>query len=202
MLILLYYLVMNRKKYQINWVKVILRFLLFPFVLIWLIKRSFKYKESKIIDGIDIFNISQIDSLNGEEFENLLKTIFEKQGYEVMLTKKSHDYGADLVLRKNNITSVVQAKCYGKNIGIKAVQEIISARLHYGADDMFVATNRFFSKDAMILACEHNVKLIDRDVLMKLVKEYSPKIEVGEKKYIATIPAEKEKIEAKYKFWI
>ena len=36
-----------------------------------------------------------------KEFEKLLKTIFEKQGYHVSLTKKSHDYGADLILNKN-----------------------------------------------------------------------------------------------------
>lgn len=193
---------MNRKKHKKNWFKIFLRILLLPFVLIWVINKWLKRNKQQEFDGVDVFNISQIDSLSGVEFEKLLKEIFEKQAYEVVLTKKSHDYGADLVLTKNNIITVVQAKCYNKNIGIKAVQEIIASKLHYGAEEMFVATNRYFSKDAIILASEHNVKLIDRDVLMKLVKEYSPKIEVCEKKYIATNSAEKEKIESRYKFWI
>ena len=164
--------------------------------------RYCKRNKSQCLDGVDIFSISQIDSLSGQEFENLLKTIFEKQGYDVALTKKSHDYGADLVLRKNNIISVVQAKCYEKNIGIKAVQEIIAARLHYNAEEMFVATNRYFSKDAIILASEHNVKLIDRDVIIKFVRDYSPQIEASEKKYVATNSAAKAEIEARYKYWI
>ena len=198
--ILLYYLVMNRKKYRCNWIKIFLRLLLLPFVLIWLVKRNCRINKNQ--DSIDIFNISQIDSLNGQEFENLLKIIFEKQGYEVALTKKSHDYGADLVLRKNKVVSVVQAKCYDKNIGIKAVQEIISAKLHYKAEEMFVATNRYFSKDAIILASEHNVKLIDRDVIIRLIRDYAPQIETSEKKYVATNSAEKTEIEARYKHWI
>lgn len=193
---------MNRKKYKRDWLKIILRLLLLPFVLLWLMGRYCKRNKSQCLDGVDIFSISQIDSLSGQEFENLLKTIFEKQGYDVALTKKSHDYGADLVLRKNNIISVVQAKCYEKNIGIKAVQEIIAARLHYNAEEMFVATNRYFSKDAIILASEHNVKLIDRDVIIKFVRDYSPQIEASEKKYVATNSAAKAEIEARYKYWI
>lgn len=193
---------MNRKKYKRDWFKIILRLLLLPFVLLWLIVRYCKRNKKQSLDSVDIFNISQIDSLTGQEFENLLKSIFEKQGYDVALTKKSHDYGADLVLKKNNIISVVQAKCYDKNIGIKAVQEIIAARLHYKAEEMFVATNRYFSKDAIILASEHDVKLIDRDVIIKLLRDYSPQIETNEKKYVATNSAEKVEIETRYKYWI
>lgn len=183
-------------------VRIILIILLFPIVLIWLISRAVKRKKRKNQDNIDIYNISQIDSLTGVEFENLLKDIFISQGYNVELTKKSHDYGADLILTKKGKVSVVQAKCYGKNIGIKAIQEIISAKKHYSASETFVATNRYFSKDAIILASEHDVKLIDRDVILNLVRIYSPTIELNEKKFVATIPAEKQKILDKYKFWI
>ena len=106
------------------------------------------------------------------------------------------------MLEKNGKISIVQAKCYSKNIGIKAVQEIIAAKLHYNANELFVATNRNFSKEAILLASEHDVMLIDRDVLIKLVRQYLPKISLSEKRYVATIAEEKQKIESKYKFWI
>ena len=176
--------------------------ILFPVIVIWAICRKIKYSKRIKTDSIDILNISQVDSLSGIDFENLLKEIFEKQGYQVDFTKKSHDYGADLILKKNNKLSLVQAKCYSKNIGIKAIQEIISAKKHYSADELFVATNRYFSKDAIILASEYDVRLIDRDVLVRLVRDYQPKINVSGKKYVATIDEEKQKIEQKYKFWI
>lgn len=187
---------------SLNVFKIFLRIILFPVIFVWLIVQKIKHKKRRNLDNIDIFNISQIDSLTGVEFENLLKSIFEKQGYKVELTKKSHDYGADLVLTKKGKVSVVQAKCYGKNIGIKAIQEIISARRHYRASEMFVATNRYFSKDAVVLASEHDVRLIDRDVLTRLVRDFSPKIELSDKKQVATLSQEQAKIESRYRFWI
>lgn len=187
---------------SLNGFKIFLRIILFPVIIIWATIQKIKHKKRRNLDSIDIFNISQIDSLTGTEFENLLKSIFEKQGYKVELTKKSHDYGADLVLTKRGKVLVVQAKCYGKNIGIKAIQEIISARRHYGASEMFVATNRYFSRDAVVLASEHDVRLIDRDVITRLVRDYSPKIELSDKKQVATLSQEQAKIEARYKFWI
>ena len=67
---------------------------------------------------------------------------------------------------------------------------------------MFVATNRYFSRDAEILAAEHDVRLIDRDVLTKLMRDYMPKIELNERKRVATNDAEKKEIETRYRFWI
>lgn len=193
---------MRRNKRKISWFRLLLIILLFPIIFVWLIYRKIKFLKRIKNDNIDILNISQIDSLTGKEFENLLKEIFEKQGYKAQITKSSHDFGADLVLEKNGKISIVQAKCYSKNIGIKAVQEIIAAKVHYNANELFVATNRNFSKEAILLASEHDVMLIDRDVLIKLVRQYLPKISLSEKRYVATIAEEKQKIESKYKFWI
>lgn len=193
---------MSKIKKKFSFIRLILIIVLLPVVIVWLVAQKIKKRKERKFDNIDIFNISQIDSLNGEEFEVLLKTIFEKQGYEVSLTKKSHDYGADLVLKKGNKLAIVQAKCYGKNIGIKAVQEIISAQKHYGAQELFVATNRYFSKDAIVLASEYDVRLIDRDVVARLVRDFSPKIVLNEKKCVATLDEEKRRIEGKFRFWI
>ena len=193
---------MNRKKRRVNWFKFVLRIILLPIILVWLICQKLKRIKGRNLKSVDVYNLSQVDSLSGSEFERLLQDIFQKQGYGVVLTKKSHDYGADLILSKNNKIAIVQAKCYGKNIGIKAVQEIIAAKTHYRADELFVATNRYFSKDAIILASEHDVKLIDRDVLVKLVEMYLPKIEPQSKKYVATNQSEITEIETRYKFWI
>lgn len=193
---------MKSKKRKISIFRLILIIVLFPVVFCWVIYRKIKCKKIKNIDRIDILNISQIDNLSGVDFENLLKELFEKQGYVVSMTKKSHDYGADLVLKKQNKIAIVQAKCYSKNIGIKAVQEIISAKKHYNAEELFVVTNRYFSKDAIILASEHDVRLVDRDVLTKLVREYNPKITLSERRCVATLEEEKNKIQQKYKYWI
>ena len=63
-------------------------------------------------------------------------------------------------------------------------------------------TNRHFSKDAVVLAIEHNVKLIDRDVLFSLVQKFKPIIEIEAKRYCATLSSSVEEIESKYRYWI
>lgn len=159
----------------LNFLKIFLRIVLFPFVIAHFFAVLKKRKRDK--DNVFVFNMSQIDTLSGVEFENFLKEMFEKLGYAVEKTKASHDYGADLLITKNGKKAVVQAKCYAKAVGIKAVQEIIGAKQHYAAEDAFVATNNYFSKDAEVLAVENGVKLIDRNVIEKMVAKYQFKIE-------------------------
>lgn len=185
-------------------IRYILLVLLLPIVVVWTIKRVV-CKRKKIRQNrekIAVFDMSQIDSMSGEEFERLLKEVFECLGYDVKLTKKSHDFGADLIVSKKGISSLVQAKCYGKTVGIKAVQEIIASRKHYGANDVIVATNNYFSKEAQILADENNVVLMDRDVLFNLIKKYDIHIAPAAKKYVATTAEAVREIETKYRFWI
>jgi hypothetical protein len=80
-------------------IRYILLVLLLPIVVVWMIKRIV-CKRKKIRQNrekIAVFDMSQIDSMSGEEFERLLKEVFECLGYDVKLTKKSHDFGADLI---------------------------------------------------------------------------------------------------------
>lgn len=69
--------------------------------------------------------MKNIDKLNGRAFERYLTVQFRHLGYHVTLTSYSHDYGADLVLRKWGKKIVVQAKRYERNVGIAAVQEVL-----------------------------------------------------------------------------
>ena len=65
-----------------------------------------------------------------------------------------------------------------------------------------VATNNRFSKEAIILATENNVLLIDRDVLMGLIKQTGVKVSSTETKFSCFSSAERKKIESKYPHWI
>ena len=165
----------------------------------WSASGSFKKSEK---DKIAIFNLSQIDSLSGVEFENFLAEIFEKMGYRVEKTKASHDYGADLLLFKGDKKIVVQAKCYTKAVGIKAVQEIVGAMQHYMANEAFVATNNYFSKDAEVLALENNVKLIDRTVIENILSKYDVKIEKQSGGVVALSDKARQEINQRFKHMI
>ena len=115
--------------------------------------------------------ILQIDEMTGREFEEYLRVLFLERGYRVRLTKKTGDYGVDLVLSSKNRKIIVQAKRYKKNVGIKAVQEISAAKNHYQADECWVVTNSHFTDPARNLAKSNQVRLVDRPLLMKWMLE-------------------------------
>ncbi len=125
-------------------------------------------------------SISQIDKMDGKEFEKYLKAYFEEQGYEVHLTKSTGDFGADLVMYKKAEFRdkklippekiIVQAKRYKKAVGIEAIQQVVAAKGHYKADTCAVATNQYFTKAAKELAHDNNVILWDRNYFWGIKK--------------------------------
>lgn len=115
--------------------------------------------------------ILEVDQMTGRRFEEYLKALLKRKGYSVQLTSASGDYGADLILSTKGKKIAVQAKRYKKNVGIKAVQEIASAKNHYKADECWVITNSFFTNPAKELARSNQVKLIDRKQLIQWMIE-------------------------------
>lgn len=124
-----------------------------------------KWKEERLAKS----GIWEIDRMDGREFEKYLAVLFKKNGYKTQITRASNDYGADLVIEKDNVRTVVQAKRYSKKVGIKAVQEIVSAKNFYSAHRCMVITNNYFTDSAINLAKSNNVKLIDRDKLVAML---------------------------------
>lgn len=112
--------------------------------------------------------IYDVDRMDGIEFEMYLEVLFEKIGFKTERTQASNDYGADLVLEGQE-RIVIQAKRYKSTVGIKAVQEISSARAFYNATGAWVVTNNYFTTPAMRLAQSTGVRLIDRDELVDLI---------------------------------
>jgi len=113
--------------------------------------------------------MKEIDQMTGEEFEQFLGQLFKKRGFKVTYTSLSGDYGADLILRDGDEKIAVQAKRYSGNVGVKAVQEIIGAVKMYDANEAWVVTNSYFTKQAIKLAEINEVYLIDRDELIDMI---------------------------------
>lgn len=109
--------------------------------------------------------LPEIDRMTGRQFEEWLARFFRSRGYEVTLTPEQGDYGADLILRKGPVRTVVQAKRWGGKVGVSAIQEITAAKGYYGANGAMVVTNSFFTKEAIELARRNNVVLWDRNKL-------------------------------------
>jgi HJR/Mrr/RecB family endonuclease len=129
------------------------------------------FKKS-LLSGKARKTVSDLDVLGGIEFEHFLVEIFEKMGYECEVTKASGDFGADLLISKVGVRTVVQAKRYDDKVSPKAVQEAVAAIRQYDANDAMVVTTNYFTKGAASLADSNNVKLIDRNKLEEWLKQY------------------------------
>lgn len=147
---------------------IIVMILLIVLVSIYIIlKHLNKNKISRYLNNI---TINDINSLSGQEFEDFLYYLFLDLGFGVVKTKSSHDYGADLILRVNNIKIAVQCKLYhNHSVGTSSVQEVYSATKYYGANKGIVITNSKFSKNAVNLANSTNVLLWDKTSLEELL---------------------------------
>ncbi len=107
--------------------------------------------------------LQKIDAMNGFEFEEYAKLFFTSKGFEVSITQKSGDYGADLIIEKDGIKWAVQAKRYSHKVSPKAIQEVVSSKAYYACEKACVITNSYFTQAAQKLAQANRVLLIDRD---------------------------------------
>lgn len=128
--------------------------------------------ESRLLSGAEHLTLAEVDTLNGYEFEDFLKKLFGKMGYQVEQTRLSGDQGADLVVVKFGEKTVIQAKRYGGKVGNYAVQEIMAAISLYKAQNGMVVTNSYFTLAAVELARANRIELLDRDTLQNLIEKY------------------------------
>lgn len=103
------------------------------------------------------------------EIDKMVGHLFKAHGYVVEVTQASGDFGADLVITKAGKKSVVQAKRYSKNVGIKAVQEVQASIAHYGASEAWVVLNSDYTAAANTLAKSNGVRLINRIQLIEKI---------------------------------
>ena len=113
--------------------------------------------------------ITKLDSLTGEQFEDFLAVAFAKKGYQVERTIASGDKGADLVLvNSRGIRTAVQAKRYADTVGVSAVQEVLGGMAFYHCQHGIVVTTSRFSNAARELAgANRRILLWDRDELVR-----------------------------------
>lgn len=110
--------------------------------------------------------------MTGEEFELYVYRLLRKNGYkDVTLTKKSHDYGIDILAKKRKKMYAFQCKYYSKPVGVAAVQQVYAGCEYYGYDIPVVITNQTYTKQAITLASTNGVVLWDRDDLKSLKRK-------------------------------
>lgn len=109
--------------------------------------------------------ISDLDFMDGIEFEHFLSVLFRKMGYRAEVTKASGDQGVDLILQDINFKYAVQAKRYSDKVSNSAIQEVFAGMKFYNCNKGMVVTTNYFTASAVALAQKNGVELIDRNKL-------------------------------------
>lgn len=125
------------------------------------------YKQRVRRKALQALQISHIDTMTGEEFEQYVAELLHFQGYKTRMTPRSGDYGVDIVASKDGVKTAVQIKRYSNKLDQKPIREAVTgmAVRQYGCTKAMVVTNSTFTKAAEFLAKESGCELIDREKL-------------------------------------
>ena len=100
-------------------------------------------------------------TFDGVQFERAVAIIFREKGFDVEFTPQSNDQGVDLILKKDGAVSIVQCKAYKKNVGVRAVRELVGVRASWpNAEEAILVALFDFSRGAKKFAAEQNIKLV------------------------------------------
>lgn len=133
-------------------------------------RENFRYTEGNYKEKQT--NISDIDKMDGIEFEQFFANLLWNSGYtNVEVTSASGDYGVDILANKAGIKYAIQCKRYSNSVGIDAIQQVYAGASYYKCDVAVVVTNSTFTKAATNTANSLDVLLWDRDVLIRMLGE-------------------------------
>lgn len=124
-----------------------------------------------------IYNLQQIDNMEGHEFEYTCADILRKNGfYNVIVTRGSGDFGVDIVAERKGLRYAIQCKRYNHKLNNSSIQEVIAGMSSYNCNAAAVMTNQYFTEPAKELARRNNVFLWDRNVLSQMISNITPNV--------------------------
>ena len=118
------------------------------------------------------------EDMTGYEYEKYCADLFKYFSWDAKTTKKSGDFGADVIATKDGIKIVAQCKKWKGSVGFDAVKEVFTAKTINKADYALVITNSHFSDAARKGANDTGVILIrhaDLENCLKKLLEYEKK---------------------------
>ena len=153
--------------------------------------------DKRFVDSVDVADClnpeSNLAAIGWEDFEQLIREIFEKEfssnGGEVKVTRASRDGGVDAVafdpdpIRGGKI--VIQAKRYTNTVDVSAVRDLYGTVMNEGATKGILVTTSSFGPDAYTFAKDKPLTLLDGSNLLYLLERH------GHRAYIDLAEAKK-----------
>ncbi len=136
-------------------------------------KQRFFRKQRDEEARLRAIRLSNIDNMEGIEFEKYVAWLLEQKGYQqVEVTKGSGDFGVDIVASYAGEKYAIQVKRYSSNISRRAVSDAVAGKDHYYCSSAMVVTNSYFTKQAKVFAESVNCELVDRDILIDWIQDF------------------------------
>jgi restriction system protein len=145
-----------------------------------------------VTDSID--ESSNLAIMSWEDFEHLIREIFEKEfsynGGEVKVTQASRDGGVDAIafdpdpIRGGKI--IIQAKRYTNTVGVSAVRDLYGTVMNEGATKGILVTTTDYGPDAYEFVKNKPLTLMNGANLLYLLEKHGhkAKIDIAEARFL------------------
>ncbi len=127
-------------------------------------REQWKLEESRRISVLD-----ELHRLTGPQFEDLIASLFRKDGYTVGYCGGNGDEGIDLVLEMGEEKDVVQCKPGKSDIESPVVREFYGALMHAAARHGFIVTSASFNQGARDFARGKPISLISAAEILQWI---------------------------------
>ena len=142
-------------------------------------KEDSRFVEAySVVDDID--SSSNLASMDWEDFEHLIREVFEAEfassDGEVKVTRASRDGGVDAIafdpdpIRGGKI--VIQAKRYTGTVGVSAIRDLYGTVVNEGATKGILVTTSDYGPDAYKFAREKPLSLLNGANLLHLLEKH------------------------------
>jgi restriction system protein len=142
---------------------------------------DFDLSKYRFIEGLDaVFTLDSrpdLMDLTPDEFEHLVRQVFEATGLQGWTTAHSKDDGVDAVMVNKTpggaMLCIVQAKRYSKVVGVSHIRELAGAMEEKRAGHGILVTTSWFTSGCWQKAREHGrMELFDGPRLKSMIKEH------------------------------
>lgn len=133
-----------------------------------------KPEDVKTWKEIDVGLSNNFANLNHFEFETFIAKLFQKMGYQTEVTRKTGDYGVDVIAKKDDDVIAIQVKknSHGNNVGDSVVQNTLGGMWKYKANKAIIITTSDFTTMAHEQARSAPIELWNKKTLHQMVRKY------------------------------
>lgn len=151
---------------------------------------SLNKNDARFVAGMevqkDIDSETNLAAIGWEEFEHLIREVFEKEfkssGAEVKITRASRDEGVDAVVFDPDPVrggkTIIQAKRYSNTVGVGAVRDLYGVVIDEGATRGILVTTSQFGPDSYQFAANKPITLLDGSNLLHLLSKHGTKARI------------------------